>query len=588
MENPTLVTPLELGRLLSPSASKLTESQLKDILQESVDVASGQPLCLSAPTPEDLATWFVILLGMAFPRKFEDEVARLQSLTLTGKELDEALANADAHWPMTALLRDKDGRCKRGDKNKLLTAVSPSKVVKLIENNQVGKMLEGVDLGEPSKVDNLQKAAQSIATHPVKLSVEVGTRKDVNGGFLKASTVTLDPVFEGSVCEQDFEVGYVYGLTGSASLQKSTTFLFTKILFQGQHDDFCTLLKTHPAAKAALAAGMQRYPEVKGWEVLVEALVNAGKCALSGAPEVFCGSTQELSVVAPLMPLSLPAEIRNGKEVIRQAYRDGLQQQLTLEETTLADAEAALAELKTTAKGKTRADKAAVKSQQEAAKKLVDEKKQKVAQLKASIADPSKSLAIPYFSMPIGGAQPQNVASGVTKAIQSSNIFTRIRERAPRATVGNKVFYPRQLVVRPEFNTAEPLPRTFTSAKLGAPAKRARTAFFRDLALSSLTQMLELKEAYEQGTQESVKALYEEVLVEIDRAYEKPPAFVVFIKGLPGATPAAAQELLKPLVEDVCAQIRAALHQAYKDVSISEFESELQAAVSGVVLTERA
>jgi hypothetical protein len=210
-----------------------------------------------------------------------------------------------------------------------------------------------------------------------------------------------------------------------------------------------------------------------------------------------------------------------------------------------------------------------------------------LADAKVAAAKAGKGfLTIPTFPLMLGGSSPQNIGSGLTSAIHTSPVFTRIRDRAQRAVVGNKVFHPDSLLCVPTLRL-EKLPACLADGADNAAARNSRKALFSQWALASLSPLLELREAWEQGSQPAAGALHDEAVTKFELLVEAKDPRMLFVKGAPGVTGNVAVETFKPITNKVVSQLKEAVRRTFKDAPINHLDDELRSAVESLVLRER-
>lgn len=569
----------EYGGFLLAHADNLTTAGVKSIPFAGRNPVTGEPTSLVATSIAELAQVLLFTLGLSYMDKKKTQLTKAMALPPADQAAE--LAQLEASWPLQVLVRKSDGTPDLDKTSKLpRLEVDAKKLGTVLQQGDLAALVNNVDLAAPQELKAIVEAISSRATHPVKLSVDSGaSRADVKGGFVKVDHIRAAVGFAGSVSEQDYLVDATPALTCSASYQSKDWLALTRVFYEGQEQVLCDRLNRDEALRAQLLDELTKDSRVQGAAQLLGILGTAEAAGFSGEPQVFCGDSQKMHALAPLMPLSLLGEALRAKNSLREMHDAGDALEAEKVAAQIVDAQAKVEALKAAAKSKDKVEKATAKAQ-------LEEAREAVATLKLRERALTKGfLSIPTFTLLFGGTTPRNLASGLSTAVHSAALFTRIRERQVRAAVSNKAFLPNSLVTEPNVE-ARKLPKAF--AENTAAAKAVRKSFFAGLASAALQPLIALREAWDEPDWEAHTALYEKARAELDHGKLHDAVIGWFVKGDTGLTGTAAREAFKPLIADVCTQVRRALARAFPATAFGDFESELQEAACAVVLMERA
>lgn len=575
-------TPLSLrdfGKLLAGVSQPLKNSELKQLPFSCVNPLTGAPSVLCAANVEDLAELLAVVTGLSFLDKKKVVLKELQALQLSSADFDAQLRGLEQGWLVQSVARKADGSVEVDQESKLpRVQIDTAKLGAVLQSGLARTLLEGLDFTADSGVNSLAEVLSSRATHLVKLAVDSGaSRPDVKGGYFKVSQVATGDEFLGSVSEQDYRVPGTPALTCNAAYQSKDWLALTIVRYQNSEGRLADLLNANALLRGQVQAVMATWTQLSGLDAIFDVLATFTPGTFSGEPQLFCGDGDDISAVALLMPMALPQELLRAKSALKAAHEQDLQLTTDAAQAEQDTAEAAVQQLKDVAPKDYPQGKAAHAAALKTAK-------QALADAKAQARKAGKGfLSIPSFTLPVGGANPRNLASGLTTAVHGAAVFTAVRERAPRAAIGSKVYYPASLVATPDIQLTK-VPAVLGANPTGAASRRSRAALFSAWALEALAPLMSLREAWNQGDAQNRDALEAAALATLAARTD---AKAMFVKGS-AATGVAAQTAFSSLVDEVSVSIKDGLRRAFKNESFGAFDAELRAAVTSVVLMERA
>lgn len=586
MTNKTMhVTLRELGKILCASEKGLPVPAIREIPFYGRHPVSKEPAVLSAKSIKDLASIYAWAIGLAYLNNKKDELRALEAKKLSKDDYAKELAEIESAWLVQTISRSQEGVPKTDPESGLPTVLlDANKLGALLSQDQAARLIEGLILDEEGALKSLRSALASRATHPVKLSVDAGSsRSDVKGGYFKAADVELGEAFSGSLTEQDYLVPGIGALTCNAADQSNAWIAFTAVHYEGKTLRLPQLLLERPELLDDIAEELGKTSNDKESAArLLGEIAAPRESEFSGEPQVFCSDATQIVAIAPLMPLSLPDELLRAKSALKDAFTEPLQEAAQLAEEAQETADAAHVALKEADPAQYPGGKAAHKAAVKAATAALAAAKAE-AKVASEIAK-KHFLSIPTFTLPIGGANPRNIASGLTKSLHNAPIYTVVREQKPTPAVGNKVFYPASLIVVPKIAQTV-LPAAFHPGARGATHKQKRKAYFAAWAIAALEPLLDLKEAWEQLEAGGDPSLHPD-------AYEllsaRSDAKALFAKGTEKVTGNAALKLFEDLIREVSVSVKDAVGKAFPGAPLGEYEAELREVVARTVLAERA
>ena len=569
----------DFGNLLVGASQPLKNSEIKQLPFSCVHPLTGAPAVLCATSIEDLAEVLAFVIGLSFLDKKKDVLKELQERQLSAADFDVELRSLEQGWLVQSVARKGDGSVEIDQESKLpRVQIDAVKLGTVLRSGSARSLLGGVNFSAESGIGALKEARSSRATHLVKLAVDSGaSRPDVKGGYFKASPIVTGDEFLGSVSEQDYLVAVTPALTCNAAYQSKDWLALTVVRYQNAEGRLADLLSADSVLRSQVQSVMAGWEGVAGLDAIFDVLATFTPGTFSGEPQLFCGDGDDISAVALLMPMALPQELLRAKSALKAAHEQDLQLTTDAAQAEQDTAEAAVQQLKDVAPKDYPQGKAAHAAALKTAK-------QALADAKAQTRKAGKGfLSIPSFTLPVGGANPRNIASGLTTAVHGAAVFTAVRERAPRAAIGSKVYYPASLVATPDIQLTK-VPAVLGANPTGAASRRSRAALFSAWALEALAPLMSLREAWNQGDAQNRDALEAAALATLAARTD---AKAMFVKGS-AATGVAAQTAFSSLVDEVSVSIKDGLRRAFKNESFGAFDAELRAAVTSVVLMERA
>lgn len=569
----------DFGNLLVGASQPLKNSELKKLPFSCVHPLTGAPAVLCATSIEDLAEVLAFVAGLSFLDKKKDVLKELQDRQLSASDFDVELRSLEQGWLVQSVARKGDGSVEVDQESKLpRVQIDAAKLGTVLQSGSARSLLRGVNFAAESGIGALKEALSSRATHLVKLAVDSGaSRPDVKGGYFKGSAVVTGGEFLGSVSEQDYLVAGTPALTCNAAYQSKDWLALTVVRHQNAEGRLVDLLSADSDLRSQVRTVMASWTDIAGLDALFDALASFTAGTFSGEPQLFCGDGDSISAVALLMPMALPQELLRAKSALKAAHENGLALEVAAAQAEQDAAETAVQQLKDVSPKDYPQGKAAHAAALKTAK-------QALADAKAAVRKAGKGfLSIPSFTLLVGGANPRNIASGLTTSVHNAAVFTAVRERAPRAAIGSKVYYPASLVATPDIRLTK-VPAVLGASPTGAASRRSRAALFAAWALEALAPLMALREAWSLGEVQSRDALEAAAL---ETLAARTDAKALFVRGS-DMTGLAAQAAFSSLVDEVSVCIKNGLRRAFKNESFGAFDSELRDTVCSVVLMERA
>lgn len=590
---PEVVSLRDFGAMLEQHGENLKVSQVKQLPFSCLHPVTLEPVVLGAFDTKELSQILAFALGMSLLNKRKNEIDAFVKGFPGIKEMypkkdakgekDESPARLQAEdrvrafegrWLVQSLNRSAGGDLVKDPETKMPSAVLDAvKLGQLLKAGRVSELFLDADFSDFAVIE---KSLPTRATHVAKLSFDPGNgRSNVSGGFLKQAPTALGQLFDGAISEEDYLTPNNTTLACNAGYQAGAWLAFTAVKYGDFKGRLVDLLREDASLRAQLQTELESLKRGLNLAPLFEVIASFKNGGFTCNTQLFCATDKETLVVTPLIPYALPEELLRAKAALANSFSEAQKAESVRILSLIEPEQEALAVLKSVG----------AKNYPEGAlahKAAVSAAKEKVAELKKAAKAAEKTvLAIPSFAIPLGGSTPRNIASGLTTALHTAPIFTKIKAPPKRALVGNKVHYPASLLETPKIQAQE-LPPELKSTANNARDRNARAHLFSALALEALSPLIELREAWDKGELDSPEALHSNALQALAQRSDSKS---LFVKGS-DLTGTASRAAFKDLVDEVSLRVKDAMRNAFKTASFVAFDEELHKAVNTVVQME--
>lgn len=357
----------------------------------------------------------------------------------------------------------------------------------------------------------LTEVLSSICSHPAKL---MGIQ--FNGGYTRSATNEEAQnwnLVPWAVHEFDFDVASPEALSCAANYQAWSKVVLALIQYKGFLKPIHQILSDEQLRERLKALVVQHYPDPDGVErdkvlgIMSQAIdafkirPNPSKADLK---QVFVGqfsSSRGSRVVNVAMPAATFHEfervIKKQGEELKLILSDHVATYEAKWEEAQAELQAEKENLKLLKKEKPRN-----LAKEESLALRIERLKTVIPGLKkASESSAEAFIRLPAAKLEFGGANPQNIASGLSSRHHNVNLLVKIPTISSRRAEDiskRRAYYEQSLLARPRIrNSGDTLPWFLKETMTNAKAKTALREFAVTLALKSLTRIFELREIYE-------------------------------------------------------------------------------------------